>query len=64
MKSLLHECQQGLILKWFGEEWEVPPTYAVPCQILVDIAGHEDDSQIFPYAKRADGQLVAVHVRN
>jgi hypothetical protein len=29
---------------------------------MVDIAGHEDDSQIVSYAKRADGQLVAVHM--
>ena len=62
MKSLLHERQQGLALKRFGEKWEVPPAYTVPCQIMVDIAGHEDDSQIFPYAERAEGQLVAVHV--
>ena len=61
-KSLLHERQQGLVLKRFGEKWEVPPAYAVSCQIMVDIAGHEDDSQVFPYAERADGQLVAVHV--
>ena len=62
MKSLFHECQQSLSLKRFGEKWEVPSSYAVACQIMVDIAGHEDDSQIVPYAERADGQIVAVHV--
>ena len=62
MKSLLHKCQQGLVLKRFGEKREGPPANAVPCQILVDIAGHEDNSQIVPHAKRADGQLVSVHV--
>lgn len=62
MKSLLHERQQGLVLKRFGEKREVAPAYAVPCQIMVDVAGHEDDSQIFPHAKRADGQFVSVHV--
>ena len=62
MKNLIHECQQGLSLKWFGEKWEVPSTYAVPSQVLVDVAGHEDYSQIFPYAERAEGQLVAMDV--
>jgi hypothetical protein len=38
MKRLLHECQQDLVIKRFGKKWEVPPAYAVPCQILVDIA--------------------------
>ena len=61
-KRLLHECHQGLVLERFGKKWEVPPVYAVPCQILVDIAGHEDHSQVFSHAERADGQLVAVHV--
>ena len=60
MKSLLHECHQSLVLKRFGEKWEVAPAYAVPCQILVDVAGHENYSQVFPYAECADGQLVAV----
>ena len=36
--------------------------YAVPCHILIDIAGHKDHSQVFSHAERADGQLVAVHV--
>ena len=58
----MHECQQGLKLKRFGEIREVPPTYAVARQIMVNIAGHEDDSQIVPYEERADGQLMAVHV--
>ncbi len=62
MKSLSHECQQGLVIKRFGKKWEVPPAYAVPCQILVDIAGHEDHSQVFSHAERAGGQLVAVDV--
>ena len=62
MKSLSHECHQGLVLKRFGKKWEVPPAYAVPRQILVDIAGHEDHSQVFSYAERAVGQFVAVHV--
>ena len=62
MKSLSHECHQGLVLKRFGKKWEVPPAYAVSCQILVDIAGHEDHSQVFSYAERADGQLMAVDV--
>ena len=39
-----------------------PPAYAVPCQILVDIAGHEDHSQVFSHAERADGQFMAVDV--
>ncbi len=60
MKSLLHECHQGLVLKRFGDKREVPPAYAVPCQILVYVAGHENDSQVFPYVECADGQLVAV----
>jgi len=62
VKSLPHECHQGLVLKRFGKKWKAPPAYAVPCQILVDIAGHEDHSQVFSYAERADGQLVAVDV--
>ncbi len=62
MKSLLHERQQRLMLKWLGKKWQVSPAYAVSGQIMVDIAGHEDDSQIFSYADRADGQFVAVHV--
>ena len=60
MKSLLYECHQGLVFKRFGEKWEVAPAYAVPCQILIDVAGHENDSQVFPYVECADGQLVAV----
>lgn len=63
MERLFYECQQGLRLKRFGKKWEVPPAYPVACQIMVDIAGHEDDSQIVPYTERAEGQLVAVHVR-
>ena len=62
MKSLSHKRHQGLRLKRFGKKWEGSPAYAVSCQVLVDIAGHEDDSQVFSYAERADGQLVAVHV--
>ena len=62
MKSLSRECHQGLVLKRFGKNWEVPPAYAVSCQILVYIAGHEDHPQVFSHAERADGQLVAVHV--
>ena len=62
MKSLSHEWNQSLVLKRFGKKWEVPPAYTVPCQILVDIAGHEDHSQVFSYVERADGQLVAVDV--
>lgn len=62
MKRLMHECHQGLVLERFGEKWEVPPAYTVPCQILVDVAGHENYSQVFPYAERADGQLVAVNM--
>ena len=62
MESLLHECHQGLTLKRFVKKWKVPPAYAVSCQILIDIAGHEDHSQVFPHAERADGQLMAMHV--
>jgi len=62
VKSLSHECHQGLVLKRFGKKLEGPTAYAVPCQILVDIARHEDHSQVFPHAERADGQLVAVDV--
>ncbi|HYM88695.1 MAG TPA: hypothetical protein VES92_06215 [Nitrospiraceae bacterium] len=62
MKSLSHECHQGLVLKRFGKKWEFPPAYAVSCQILVDIAGHEDYSQVFSYVERADSQVVAVHM--
>ncbi len=62
MKRLSHECYQGLILKRFGKIWEAPPADAVPSQILVDITGHEDHSQVFSYAERTYGQLVAVHV--
>ena len=62
MKSLSHECYQSLVLKRFGKKWEVSPAYAVPFQIPVDIAGHEDHSQVFPYAERADGKFMAVDV--
>ena len=62
VKSLSHECHQGLLLKRFGKKWEVSPAYAVPCQILVDIAGHKDHSQVFSHVERADGQLVPVHM--
>ena len=63
MKSLSHECYQSLVLKRFGKKWEVSPAYAVPFQIPVDIAGHEDHSQVFSHVERADGQLVSVHMR-
>ena len=62
MKSLLHERQQSLMLKRFGDKWEVPPAYAVPCQILIDLAGHNDDSQVFSYAECTDSQLMAVYM--
>lgn len=62
MKSLSHECHQGLVLKRFGKKWEVPPAYAVSCQIPVDIVGHEDHSQVFSHAERADRQFMAVDV--
>ena len=61
-ENLSHERHQGLDLKRFGEKWETTLAYAVPCQVLVDIAGHEDYSQVFPYAERADGQLVAMYM--
>ena len=63
MQSLLHERKQPLMIKRFWKKGEVPPSDAVSCQVMIDIAGHEDDSQIFPYAERTDGKLVAVHVR-
>ena len=50
------------MLKWFGKKCEAPPAYAVPCQIMVDIARHEDHSQVFPHAERADGKFMAVDV--
>ena len=50
------------MLKRFGEEWETSTAYAVPCQFLVDIAGHEDDSQVHPQAERTDGQFMAMDV--
>ena len=62
MKSLSHECHQSLGLKRFGKKWEAPTAYAVPCQVLVDIARHEDHSQVFPHAERADGKFMAVDV--
>ena len=62
LEYLPYECHQGLGLKWFRKKWELPSVDAVSCQILLDIAGHEDYSQVFPYAKRADGQFVAMHV--
>jgi hypothetical protein len=62
VKSLSHDCYQGLVLKRFEKKWEVPPVYTVPFQILVDIAGHEDHSQVFSNTERTDGQFVAVHV--
>jgi hypothetical protein len=63
LKSLSHECYQSLLIKGFGKKWEVSPAYAIPCQILVDIAGHEDHPQVFSYTERAEGQLVAMYVR-
>jgi hypothetical protein len=62
MESLLHECDQGLGLKRLRKKWEGSPVYAVPGQILVDVARHEDHSQVFPYTERAEGQLMAVHM--
>jgi hypothetical protein len=51
-----------LVRQRFGKKWDHPPAYAVPCQFLVDIAGHEDHSQVFPHAERADGKFMAVDV--
>jgi hypothetical protein len=61
-ENLPHERHQGLDLKRFGEKWETSTAYAVLRQVLVDIAGHEDYSQVFPYAERAHGQFVAMYV--
>ena len=62
IENLSHQCHQGLDLKWFGEKRETSPADAVPSHVLLNIAGHEDYSQVFPYAERADGQLVAVYM--
>jgi hypothetical protein len=51
-----------LVLKRFGKKWEGSPAYAVPCQFLVDIVRHEDYSQVFAHAERADGKFMAVDV--
>jgi len=49
-------------LKRFWKKWEIPPAYAVACQVLIDIAGHEDHSQVFSHVVCADSQLVAMHM--
>ena len=37
--------------------------YAISCQFLVDLAGHENHPQIVPYAECPDGQFMAVDMR-
>jgi len=50
------------VLERFGKKGKVSPVYAIPSQIVVYIAGHEDHAQVFSHAERTDGQLVAMHV--
>ena len=62
MKSVPHECHQGLVLKRFGKKWEVPGVCRIPARSRSILSDMRDHSQVFSHAERADRQFMAVDV--
>lgn len=55
LHDLIDQLDQGVGSKRFFQEWEAPTSGTVSGKILIHITGYQDDTEVLPHLKGADG---------